>query len=82
MDYKMKFVKICDWIDWCNIFKKNLIEKKLDYQNVFIIIGNIKLYINSLKLFYKFLLNDWKYKKLFIKRWIIQYILYENKFNI
>jgi len=29
-------------------------KKKLDYQTVLIVIGNIKLYINNLKLFYKF----------------------------
>jgi len=55
------------------IKKKLLIEKKLDYQNVLIVIGNIKLYINNLKLFYK---------KNIYKKWIIQYILYKNKFNI
>ena len=61
--------------------KKLLIEKKLDFQNVPIVIGNIKLYINYFKLFYKFYWN-WKYKKNIYKKWMIQYILYKNKFNI
>jgi len=47
--------------------KKKLIEKKLDYQNVPIVICNIKLYINNFKLFYKFYWMIENRKQIFIK---------------
>ena len=67
----MNFVKVCDWIDWCDILKKTFNRKKLDYQNVPIVIGNIKLYINNLKLFYKFYWVIENIKKNIYKKWMI-----------
>ena len=29
MNYKMKSVKVCDWIDWCDILKKTFNRKKV-----------------------------------------------------
>jgi len=57
-----------NWLMWH--IKKKLI-KKVDYQNVPIVIHNIKLYINNLKLFYKFYWVIENIKKIFIKKWII-----------
>ena len=44
------------WLNWLMWYIKKIPfnKKKLDYQTVLIVIGNIKLYINNLKLFYKF----------------------------
>jgi len=67
----VNFVKVCDWIDWCDILKKTFNRKKLDYQNVPIVIGNIKLYINNLKLFYKFYWVIENIKKNIYKKWMI-----------
>ena len=78
----MKFVKVCDWIHWCDILKKTFNKKNLNHQNVPNVIGNIKLYMNNLNLFYKFYWMIENIKKNIYKKRMIQYILYKNKFNI
>jgi len=76
----VKYVKVCDWIDWCDILK-TFNRKKVRLPKCPIVIGNIKLYTNNLKFFYKIYWMIENIKNIY-KKLIIQYILYKNKFNI